>query len=425
MDAVPGLPRRLRQDRAARRRPARDEAQHGAPVRRGGDHRARRVGRPPPQRPPAGDARRRHRSTTARRRLRRLSEEELQGQEPRHAPRAPRRGPDGATSCAAARSSGSPVRTSRTGAGAAVTTPAAILTPRAQVVIDWLTSAGWDTTQETGYPFFAGPEILDEPDKAVFITPTGGPGYQTEEAGVDAWSFQARLRGPADDPLGAMAAAQLLDWTILRAPHPVLVDGVPVLNVQRLGSPPSALPLDPSDRRFEYTANYVITTGGGLHGRPVTLLPVNLNALSLTIPAPWLASGTPGYDTGHRARITAWSAPARRADPVHHQRTSSSATPAGPPLGGRDAGPGRAQGGAPGLLPAFDAPSSDDRRVPPPGWLGPFGVQDYTQIDSTAVTTAAPRPATIGLTQPRQGCVASTSRRRPPWSACASSFPRP
>lgn len=144
-----------------------------------------------------------------------------------------------------------------------MTVPAAITVARSAVIIDWLTSAGWDITQETGFPLFPGPEILDEPDKAVFITPSGGPGYTTDEAGTDAWSFQARLRGAADDPLGAEAAAQLLDYVILRGPQPVTVNGVPVLNVQRLGSPPSPLPLDPSDRRFEYVANYVITTGGG------------------------------------------------------------------------------------------------------------------------------------------------------------------
>jgi hypothetical protein len=144
-----------------------------------------------------------------------------------------------------------------------VTTPAVITTPRATVIIDWLTLAGWDTTQESGYPLLPGSEILAMPDKAVFITGTGGPGYTTEEGGTDAWSFQARLRGPADDPLSAEAAAQLLDYVILHGPHPVTVDGVPVLNVQRLGSPPSPLPLDPGDRRFEFTANYVFTTGGG------------------------------------------------------------------------------------------------------------------------------------------------------------------
>ena len=136
-----------------------------------------------------------------------------------------------------------------------------ITVPRVQLLIDWLTLAGWNTTQETGWPLYPGPEILTEPDKAVFLTCTGGPGYVTEEGGVDAWTFQARLRGAADDPLGAQAAAQLLDWTILTGPRPVAVDGVNVLNVQRLGSPPTALPLDPADRRFELTANYIVTTG--------------------------------------------------------------------------------------------------------------------------------------------------------------------
>lgn len=144
-----------------------------------------------------------------------------------------------------------------------MTTPLVITTPRFTVIAGWIALAGWDATQEAGYPLLPGSEILTMPDKAVFLTPSGGPGYVTEEAAADAWSFQARLRGGSDDPLGAQAAAQLLDWTILHGPHPVTVGGVPVLNVQRLGSPPSPLPLDPSDRRFEYVANYVMTTGGG------------------------------------------------------------------------------------------------------------------------------------------------------------------
>ena len=142
-----------------------------------------------------------------------------------------------------------------------MTTPALITVPRSQLVIDWLTLAGWNVTQETGYPLNPGPEIIFEPDRLVTITATGGPGYVTDEAAVDAWSFQARLRGPADDPLAAEAAVQLLDWIILNGPHNVQVDGVLVLNVQRLGAPPSALPLDMNDRRFEYVGNYIFTTG--------------------------------------------------------------------------------------------------------------------------------------------------------------------
>jgi hypothetical protein len=136
-----------------------------------------------------------------------------------------------------------------------------ITVARAQLIIDWLVLAGWDVTQESGYPLYPGPEILAEPDRAVFVTSTGGPGYVTDDAAADAWSFQARLRGPADDPVAAERAVQLLDWTILNGPHPVQVDGVHVLNVQRLGSPPAALPLDPNDRRFEFTGNYILTGG--------------------------------------------------------------------------------------------------------------------------------------------------------------------
>ena len=39
------------------------------------------------------------------------------------------------------------------------------------------------------------------------------------------------------------------------------VDGVTVANITRLGSPPSPLPLDPADRRTEFTCTYIITTG--------------------------------------------------------------------------------------------------------------------------------------------------------------------
>ena len=142
-----------------------------------------------------------------------------------------------------------------------MTVPAVITAPRVQVIIDFLTAAGWDTTQESGYPLFPGPEILVSPDQAVFITDSGGPGYTTEEGGTDAWSFQARVRGPSDDPLAAQAAAQLLDWMILTASTPAWTDGIRVINCFRLGGPPSVLPLDPGDRRFEYTADYIFITG--------------------------------------------------------------------------------------------------------------------------------------------------------------------
>lgn len=142
-----------------------------------------------------------------------------------------------------------------------MTTPPA--TGQTQVIIDFITSLGWNVAQELGYPIFAGPWILTSPDRSVWITLTGGPGYVTEEGSADAWAFQARTRGTANDQKGAEAAAQLLDNMILFASYPASIDGVSILVVHRLGSPPAPLPVDPSDQRFEYTCDYVIITGPG------------------------------------------------------------------------------------------------------------------------------------------------------------------
>jgi hypothetical protein len=128
------------------------------------------------------------------------------------------------------------------------------------VLIDLLTSLGWNTAQELGYPFFPGPEILSAPDRAVFLTPTTGPGWVTEEAALDTWGFQARVRGPEDSPLAAELAAQQLDTLILNGPYNVVVDGVLVKMVTRSGGHPVPLPLSPEDRRFEFTCTYLITT---------------------------------------------------------------------------------------------------------------------------------------------------------------------
>lgn len=143
----------------------------------------------------------------------------------------------------------------------AVYSPGIPAVAKTQLVIDFIAGLGWDATQETGYPLLPGPEVLAAPDREVTLTPSPGPGYVTEEAALDAWAFQARVRGPADDPLAPELAAQRLDWLILTAPTPQVVDGVAVVSIGRLGSPPSPLPLDPADRRTEFTCTYVITTG--------------------------------------------------------------------------------------------------------------------------------------------------------------------
>lgn len=134
------------------------------------------------------------------------------------------------------------------------------LVSRTQVVIDWATALGWDTAQETGFPLLPGHEIVATPDKVVFITPVTGPGYVTEEGSADAQGFQVRVRGPADDPLAAEVAAYQFDALILAAPNGRLADGVAVLAAHRLAGPPTPMPLDPRDRRFEFTCSYVLVT---------------------------------------------------------------------------------------------------------------------------------------------------------------------
>jgi len=132
---------------------------------------------------------------------------------------------------------------------------------RTQVIIDWIASLGWDDQQETGYPLFPGPLIIQEPDRAVHITGSGGPGYVVEEGLPQACTFQARVRGPADDPLEPEFKAQELEAMILGAPFPARVDGVTINHAHRLGAAPTPLPVNPADLRHEFTSNYVIIMG--------------------------------------------------------------------------------------------------------------------------------------------------------------------
>jgi hypothetical protein len=132
---------------------------------------------------------------------------------------------------------------------------------KTQVIEDWIISLGWDVTPETGFPVSHGPEIIGSPDRLLTITPSPGPGWITEEAGLDTWGFQARLRGPSDDPDTPQLMSERLDVLILNAPRNVTVDGVLIKMVTRSGGTPTPLPLDPQERRFEYVCTYLITTG--------------------------------------------------------------------------------------------------------------------------------------------------------------------
>jgi hypothetical protein len=132
---------------------------------------------------------------------------------------------------------------------------------KTQLIEDWIISLGWDVTQELGYPVSHGPEIITSPDRLLTITPSPGPGWVTEEGAVDCWGFQARLRGPSDDPDTPQLMAERLDVLIMNSPRNVTIDGVVVKMVTRAGATPTPLPLDPQERRFEYVCTYLITTG--------------------------------------------------------------------------------------------------------------------------------------------------------------------
>ncbi|HYK70431.1 MAG TPA: minor capsid protein [Streptosporangiaceae bacterium] len=130
-----------------------------------------------------------------------------------------------------------------------------------QLIIDWISTLGWDDRQELGFPLVAGPFVPPSPDRLVVITGGGGPGYLTEEATIDGSNFQVRLRAAPEDPAEGEVAASLLDDLILRASFPVQIDGVTIATCSRVGSGPSPMPWDPADQRVEFTSNYMIATG--------------------------------------------------------------------------------------------------------------------------------------------------------------------
>ena len=125
-------------------------------------------------------------------------------------------------------------------------------------LIDWLASLGWDDRQEYGAPLFPGPYVPDSPDKCVVVTATPGPGY-VMEAAADAGAFQARVRGPQNDPAAAEQLAYALDSLILGAQFPAVTSsGQVIVHVHRLGGTPAPLSGSPDDGdRYELTASYV------------------------------------------------------------------------------------------------------------------------------------------------------------------------
>jgi hypothetical protein len=131
-------------------------------------------------------------------------------------------------------------------------------------LITWLSAqGGWDTSQETGVPFFLGPYIPDTPDRLVILTPTPGAGYAREGA-TDVCGFQARVRGPQggdgspDAQAAAEALAYRLDALIFGAAYPVrLPSGQVIVTAHRLSGAPAPMMPDDADR-VSFTCQYLI-----------------------------------------------------------------------------------------------------------------------------------------------------------------------
>lgn len=127
-----------------------------------------------------------------------------------------------------------------------------------RVIIKWLESLGWDTTQESGTPFVKGPYVPDMPDRLAVISSTPGAGYILEAA-ADSTGFQARVRGGQNNQDDAEDLANSLDLLILNASFPAVVDGVTFIHVDRFGGAPAPLSGTPdSAERVEMVANYIV-----------------------------------------------------------------------------------------------------------------------------------------------------------------------
>lgn len=98
--------------------------------------------------------------------------------------------------------------------------------------------------------------LPDQPDSAVVIDPRGGAS-PTFEGIFDRPAIFIQCRGEQADPGSAETLAAQVD-AILLAPPPnrVLVGGLYVTNVQRLGGPPSLLGRDDAQRSI-LAATYI------------------------------------------------------------------------------------------------------------------------------------------------------------------------
>lgn len=123
-------------------------------------------------------------------------------------------------------------------------------------IADFLVAQGFP-----GVPSLDG-KLPAGPDKVIVCTRTGGPGLSLEGL-IDNVSFQLRSRGGQNDPNSAETLAWTVDEMLVPPPlSPPLTHGMVgsqyVVQVQRVGGPPSFLLLD-SARRVHLTCDYIFS----------------------------------------------------------------------------------------------------------------------------------------------------------------------
>jgi hypothetical protein len=129
----------------------------------------------------------------------------------------------------------------------------------------WLHSA--EIGLDVAIPVLPG-SLIDTPgypDRALFVTSTGGPGLQLDDFGSDVQNFQFRWRGAEGDPGVAYEdteiLAKTLDLKLVRASYPTTIDGLNVLRLWRTGGSPAYLAT--IRRKVHFTASYLFDAAVG------------------------------------------------------------------------------------------------------------------------------------------------------------------
>lgn len=131
---------------------------------------------------------------------------------------------------------------------------------------EWLYSNGYNqrTLRVT-----EGPDSHKHTGMEIVVSPTPGGGLKNEWA-IEMLSWQIRVYGPQSrtDRNESSEKAEILAWQVdrymmLLEQNGAVVNDLRILQSQRFGSPPSALPKDRSGRH-SYVTTYVLDVASGL-----------------------------------------------------------------------------------------------------------------------------------------------------------------